>query len=258
MQQELLNYFSLPVLAIFSVVFFTLLSLFIYYISHRFFASSLIKSMQDNSLVYGSISSFSTILIAFMIIVLWQILLEARHSVDRESRALAKIILTDQALPPSVQHPLHAAIKNYIQLVVDEEWEMMRWGKSSPRAEEALDQIYDTLAEYNPKEGKESIFYQEIITYLNNASEARHDRLAKLKSIMPTSLFSIFILSLCLIILTNCLLDIKEKKSYFVYLIILNIFVGLNFAVILSLDYPFSGEISIDNQQFISLLRKIH
>lgn len=254
MQIWILNNFSIWQLIICSILFCTILSISMYVILHRYFPTFLAAYFPGNSYFFGILVTSSSVLFAFTIIILWQTLNVAKSTVEEEASALSKIRMNSATFPVEEKEKIKNAVHAYVDILVQEEWPVMRQGHFSLSATAALEKVYATIENYRPTDQLDQLFYREVLESFNVVYAARHARLEKLQSVIPPSLYSIILFSMFLLLLTGALLSAKEKGSQVTLLIIVSALIGVNFALITAFNYPFSGEISVSDEPFTAMV----
>lgn len=250
MRNFIVNYLPTPVFILLSILLIIILSLLIKHIITRYFPNYLLKGMEHGNAFYLVITNGCTILLAFTIIVLFQNQIAAKNYVDEEASALGKIIINSRVFPQNEQQLIDNAIKNYTLIVINEEWGLMKWGKFSPKAYTAMHNLFWIIQAYTPSNAKEEIFYKEILSQLETAYDNRHQRLDKLGAIIPPLFFSILAICLLLILFSTSMVEEKEKTTLRIYNLFANVVIALFFAIIISFDFPFAGDISVSPKAF--------
>ena len=220
-------------------------------IINRYFP--LVTHVDNQNLVYSMINVVSTyyaVLMGFVIIALWQSYNHAIVIVDTEASNLAIIVRDCAVFPKAFQNQLTSAVGEYIKYVIGDEWELMKWGKISPLAEHAFENIYKVLQDYTPQAGQESMFYNNIIAYLNNAQESRRQRILAIDSLLPDALRFIMIFGAVSIPLFLALIKIQNKNLHQFIIIIVSCILGFNLGFGLNLDYPFAGLVKVSPTQY--------
>src|SRR6266536_2315311 len=82
----------------------------------------------------GVLSGVYGILVAFMVVVVWERFETARDIVEREGNALDSVFRGARLLPQPAADQVHDAARKYAQVLIDEEWPAMEHGQGSPRA----------------------------------------------------------------------------------------------------------------------------
>ncbi len=72
------------------------------------------------------------VLLAFVVVVVWQHFNSASEAVEHEAQALADLLRDAQALPPGKRQEVHTRIRAYVDVVIADEWAVMREGRQSP------------------------------------------------------------------------------------------------------------------------------
>lgn len=207
--------------------------------------------MISNTLINILSASFS-ILLAFVIINTWNYRLQARASVAQEADYLSIILRESTVFPSEIKDKFIQSIKNYTIAVRVDEWKKMREGFESAQAWAALEALYKEVQSYQPITPHESIYYTQIVSHINALVAARRERLNQLESVIPKQLRQAIIVGSVLLVL---ILGAIRGESTFLNnmpVLLFSVVLGFNLALALSFDYPFSGDIIIDNHLLYS------
>jgi hypothetical protein len=91
--------------------------------------------------IYAVLGVAYAVLLGLMIIAVWENFKEAYDTVDQEATGLAEIAWLAHRLPEPEGSRIQELARSYGEVVVEEEWPLMREGRSSPRAWTLLDEI---------------------------------------------------------------------------------------------------------------------
>ncbi|MFO0750978.1 MAG: hypothetical protein U1F43_35690 [Myxococcota bacterium] len=73
-----------------------------------------------------TVGTIYTVLLAFVVFVVWSQFNDARSAVERSMQAkLVDLHRTTRALPPGMRAPIHAALAAYVEAVLGREWTAM-------------------------------------------------------------------------------------------------------------------------------------
>jgi VIT1/CCC1 family predicted Fe2+/Mn2+ transporter len=248
MHRWILNNFSTEWLLFFSAAICIGIAFATQALSRRYLPRFQLTFFSDNTYFARALVTSTSILFAFTIIVLWQNLIFTKDLVTKEADAFSKIILHSKIFPSEERKRIEKAIGEYLQIVINKEWPLMREGKSSADAETAIANIDAAFEAYSPKTAFEQIFYKEVLTHFSEAYEARHARLEKVASVIPAELYAVIVLVMLLLLIAGALIKAPEAHSHKFWLLVTSTVIGVNLAIITTFDYPFSGEISVDNK----------
>lgn len=108
----------------------------------------------------GVAATLFGLLLAFVIIIGYQNLLDADDSVSREAGALSSIVRDSAAFPAPGGANVRLAVGTYVRAVVNDEWpQMHRSGTASPVAAQGLDDISAAIRAFKPASSAETAFY---------------------------------------------------------------------------------------------------
>ncbi|MGQ3890185.1 DUF4239 domain-containing protein [Legionella sp. CNM-1927-20] len=230
----------LTVIAYLSVIISTQLITFPIDKDHRSLSNSLIRIL----------SAGFSVLLAFIIINTWNYLLKTQDDIAKEADALATMIRNINVFPAPEKDKIMAGIGNYTVLVRTQEWALMKEGKESPEAWNALNNLFVILQSFDPKTSLERIYYSQAVRNLDTIVEARRNRLSRLTSIIPKELSSSLIIGSIFLVI---ILGLVRGESDFLNttpILFFAIVFGFNLAIALSFDYPYSGDIAVSNRLF--------
>lgn len=209
---------------------------------HRIIANNLI----------GILSGGFSILLAFVIINTWNYRLQTRASVAKEADLLSIMTRDSEIFSQPFSKKLKNAIGRYTVAVRKDEWEKMTEGKTSPYAWISLEALYKEIRAYKPINAQESFYYGQIIGKLDGLLAARRERLNQLESVIPKELRQAIVIGAILLALILGGIRGEDDLLNTMPVLLFSGILGFNLALALSFDYPFSGDISINNQIFYS------
>ena len=234
-------------------VIFMVLAAGIYWLLRHVFPTFTEKrgNLQAHAILVGILASTYGIMLGFIIVILWQASEHVRGTVSAEASELALIVADSYALPAPERQKIFNAVAHYIKIVRTDEWEAMRnaVGGSAKRSF-TPGLLFKTMISYQPQTDSQRIFYQEIITHLNKVVAYRRERLDASSSALPATLRTIIVISAMLIIIFICVLQSQRKKPDLLKILLVSAVMAANIGLIFVLDYPFSGDISIDSHAF--------
>ncbi|STX52444.1 Uncharacterised protein [Legionella busanensis] len=251
MARELINAVPFWWLVILCISVLTIISYLAVIISTQLITVPIDKDHRSlsNALIRILSTGFS-VLLAFIIINTWNYLLETQDDIATEADALAAMVRNINVFPAPEKNKLMAGIRDYTILVRTQEWTLMKEGKESPDAWNALNNLFFTLQSFDPKTNLEKIYYSQCLKNLDTILNARRDRLSRLTSIIPEKLSSSLIIGSIFLVV---ILGLIRGESGFLNttpILFFSIVFGFNVAIALSFDYPYSGDISVSNRLF--------
>ncbi len=124
-------------------------------------------------IIYGATYVLYGITLAFSLYLGNQEANEARETVEREAGSLEGLFEIAQQLPQPQRDRIQELTESYARIVVEEEWPLMERGQESPQAEARIDELQETVVEYEPDTSAEQALYSQGITLAFDLEEER-------------------------------------------------------------------------------------
>jgi tryptophan-rich sensory protein len=186
------------------------------------------------------------VLLAFVVVIVWQQFDEARADADREAAVLLAVSHDGVVLGDVGPDP-RQALHDYADAIVRSEWpQMSRFHRESREADEALDRVWAAFRSVKPRTASDSAFYEQAISGLHTASESRRKRIATSGTGIPATLWIVLIVGAVISIAFTYLFGVKNLRVQILLVASLASLVGLVLALVLSLDLPFTGGMAVD------------
>ena len=203
-----------------------------------------------SSQMLGVVAAMFGLLLAFVIVIAYQNFGDTEGNVIQEADDLAAIARDSEAFGEPDAARVKGAIGTYVRIVVDEEWPRMRDGHDSARAWDAMNGVFAALQSVEPRSPAAVAFYEDSVRHLNTALDARRDRLADAGGGFPWVLGVLLGVGALIILGYAVLVGSTSFWFHAVGAGTLAVVIGLSLVVLLSLNYPFSGDLAIDSKPF--------
>jgi hypothetical protein len=189
----------------------------------------------------GSISANYGFILGFIIVTLWKELYEVKAFVMQEAEYLSLLVYNMSAFPLSTQNEIMNGIEQYIKIIIQEEWPLMRLGQVSEKTIPTLSKLFHIIQSYSPETKVESAFYNQFISNLNKVIEFRRRRFEYLDSSLSDVMRFMLIFGVLVILSLISLLDSQSQKIKILAITLASSMLSLNLSLALLLDYPFTG-----------------
>jgi hypothetical protein len=198
----------------------------------------------------GLLAAVYGIVLAFVIVALYDDYKDAEANVRAESIAVAQLVGDVGAFPQPVEAELVATLARYVEIVRNEEWDLMADGESSDRAGMTLVDFGRLLQGYEPTTASESAFYDEAVDKLNDVVSERQERLHRAESSLPTPFQVLLLAGAAILIVFLYFLGGPSPRAQTLVVAGLAVVIGFNLLLALVLDYPFAGDIAVSDEPF--------
>ena len=204
--------------------------------------------------IYAVLGVAYAVLLAFVVIAVWQNYETAKTNVDTEANELAGVYFLASQLPEPQRTHVQDLARRYARVVVEEEWSMMEQGQTSPRADSLLRQLRSKLLEFDPSTEREQVLYEGGLTQLHDALDARRSRLLEVREGIPSLLWVVLVVGGVITVSFTYLFGLKSNLAHALMVAALTLLICAILFTIGEFDYPFSGVVEIRPDAFREML----
>jgi len=199
-----------------------------------------------------------TVLLAFIAIAAWEDLSKASDVVKSEASLVQNLYydaggFDEKALTTELQDHL----RRYLHMVVEREWPEQQAGRISDAAAPVLRHTFYALADFEPKSHGDIIMMQEMLHALNELYNTRQARLEAAEGHIPSSVWWVILFLGFLIVGFTAFLGVRSLWVHFVMLAGFTTAIVVVLNLIVQLDFPFRGEISVSVAPFVRVLSEM-
>jgi Protein of unknown function (DUF4239) len=205
--------------------------------------------------IYAVLGVAYAVVLAFMLIAVWQDYNTAQTNVESEANELAGVYFLASRLPEPERTHVQDLARMYARVVVEQEWPMMEQGQTSPRADSLLGQLRFELLEFDPHTRGEQVLYERGLTDLHNAVDARRSRLLQVREGIPNLLWVVLVVGGVITVSFTYLFGLKSNVAHALMVAALTLLICAILFTIGEFDYPFSGVVEIRPEAFREALR---
>jgi hypothetical protein len=200
--------------------------------------------------IYAVLGVAYAVLLAFVVIAVWQDYETAKTNVDSEAHELAGVYFLASQLPEPERTRIRDLARTYARVVVEEEWPLMERGQTSPRAESLLSQLRLQILEFDPSTEGEQVLYERGLTQLHDATDARRSRLLEVREGIPELLWVVLVGGGVVTVSFTYLFGLKSNAAHALMVAALTLVICGILFTIGEFDYPFSGVVEIRPDAF--------
>jgi len=206
--------------------------------------------------IYAVLGVVYAVLLALVVIAVWEDYGRARETVESEANAVAEIFWLAHELPEPEHLRLQELARSYAREVVEEEWLLMEQGEASLRGWVLIDDIRATLQGYEPRTAAEAALYSEGLDQVEELADARRMRLVVSRQGMPAVLWVALVFGGVAAVGFTYLFGLENTWTHRLMVVALASVIALILFTIGALEYPFSGGASISTGAFDLILER--
>jgi fumarate reductase subunit D len=214
------------------------------------------REAQNNvaGFIYAVLGVAYAVLLAFVVIAVWQDYKTAQTTAESEANELAGVYFLASQLPEPQRTHVQDLARSYARVVVEQEWPMMEQGQTNPRADSLLRQLRLELLEFDPSTQGEQVLYEQGLTDLHNAIDARRSRLLEVREGIPSLLWVVLVVGGVITVSFTYLFGLKSNVAHALMVAALTLLICGVLFTIGEFNNPFSGPVEIQPEAFREVL----
>jgi uncharacterized protein DUF4239 len=137
-----------------------------------------------------TIGGIYAVLLAFIVVIVWNQFNEARGLIEREASALVDLHRTASGLPAGTRTEIQDGLREYVDAVLTDEWRAMHTGNEAviEHVGHRLDAVWLAMHRCRPTDACQQTVYGEVLSHFNELADLRTSRLSAARARVPTSM----------------------------------------------------------------------
>jgi hypothetical protein len=214
--------------------------------------------------IYAALGVIYAVLLALVVIAVWQQYQAADETVEQEANATAEIAWLAHRLPEPRGSHIQELCRSYAEEVVHKEWPLMEQGKpplmtqtrGTPTGWIMIDDIRANLQDFDPHTKAEEQLYAEGLEQIQNLNDARRMRLVASEEGVPAVLWSVLIFGGIAAVSFTYLFGMQNTWAHRLMVVTLAAVIGLVLFTVGALGHPFEGGARIGTGAFDLILER--
>ncbi len=206
--------------------------------------------------IYAVLGVIYAVLMALVVIAVWEDFATARDTAEREASELADVFRLAHPLPDPEGRQLQELARSYAQVVVEEEWALMAQGRTSPRAWDLLDDMTLQLEKVEVRTKADLVLYGEALDRTNELADARNARLVEAGEGIPTVLWGVLVVGGIMVVGFTYLFGLENTLVHMLMVAALALVISSVLFTIGVLEHPFSGNVRVGPEAFELVLER--
>jgi hypothetical protein len=214
--------------------------------------------------IYAALGVIYAVLLALVVIAVWEEYDAASETVEQEANAVAEIAWLAHRLPEPEGAHIQELARSYAQDVIDEEWPLMEQGQAplmtqveqTPAGWTLIDEIRANLQEFQPRTPADEQLYAEGLDQVQRLADARRMRLVAAEEGVPAVLWAVLIFGGIAAVSFTYLFGLENTWAHRLMVVTLAAVIGLVLFTIGVLEHPFSGGARIGTGAFDLILER--
>jgi hypothetical protein len=207
--------------------------------------------------IFSTLGVVYAVLLAFVIVIVWQDFDRTQNDVLNEANYYADIYRDSNGLSEPFRSELLASYDDYINAIIVDEWPRLARGERSMIVQEKSDKNWKLYAGYSPKTDVEKIYYEEILTKMNDAGELRRTRIIDAGQGVHPVLWAVLLLGGFITVAFTFFFGSENLGAQLIMTTLLAVVIALILFTILIMDFPYTGDMAIQPAAFQQILANL-
>jgi len=200
--------------------------------------------------IFLTAGTIYAVLLAFIVIAVWQTYGEAADNAAEESSTLTTLYRQTNGLPDLQQHQLRELQRRYTELVIKDEWpKQAATGAASAPARKSIGDLYRSYKTMDPKVASSPVGVEFLQTMRAVATD-RNRRLTQAAEQLPALLWVVLIAGGVIVVGMTFFIYMDVTWPHVLYSGLMACLIGTLLFMTLLLNRPFNGPLGILPDQF--------
>ena len=141
-------------------------------------------------------------------------------------------------------------LTSYVKSVIDDDWPAMERGHTSHDTTRALNDVYGAALKSNPAGARDSAVLAEIFHQLDQITQARRERIVVGAGVVPGMIWAVLVMGGVITVASAFFFGSENLRAQLLMTGMLSVIVFTALLVIVSINYPFTGPVSVSPEPF--------
>ena len=188
------------------------------------------------------------VLLAFVVIVVWEKFSAAENTVALEAGAVVTVYRLSDGLDEDQAAAVKAATSSYLKQAVEGDWPAMAAGGEDETTNAALNAVYSPVLAFVPSDARGEVALSAVLDQLDVITQARRARLVVARGIVPGIVWLVLFAGAFVTVGFTFFFGTENLKAQAVMTGALAFLIFGGLLIIIAIDHPFAGTVSVDPQ----------
>lgn len=225
---------------------------------HRYFRHvDFIAHNEVAGFIVAVVGVMYAVLLAFLTVIVWEHFAQSEERAQAEVDAATDVWRYDRLLPARTAQQIRDDLGRYAEVIANDEWPKMRNGESSPEAQRLIIRLIDAAASAPVNGAQQANLQNHLLDRVQTMADLRRHRISDSRSGIPLVLWVGLLIGAVTLIGFLYLFGVKNFTAQLLMTAATATMIGISFGLILELDYPFRGYVSVSPERWVALHQDI-
>ena len=200
---------------------------------------------------FATIAVFYAVLVGLIAIAVWGNYTGIDGIVSNEAVSSSDVYRDIESYPPAVRDEVRGNLRAYVSFVIQREWPAHRSGaRLPPDGDLLLHKAAQGLTTFEPATAGQQAMHVQTLRDLDDLFSNRRLRLEAVDSHLPGLMWLVVLAGAAVLIFMSYFFCAEKNALHLLLTVGLSVLIGLVIFLILALDRPLIGSISVDASSF--------
>jgi len=191
------------------------------------------------------------VIISFMLFAAWTSFSSAITNANAEANAAINLSRVADTLPTLQRDQVRTLVRQYIEVILYDEWPAMNRNELSPESHEIVRQLWSALAHTAIANDTQQVGLDHAYTELSSMTEHRRIRQEQARQHLPGILWAVLLFGSVITVSYACLFGAENLTLHAIQVSGLSLLIALSLAAIADLSRPYQGAAHVEPYGFI-------
>jgi hypothetical protein len=204
------------------------------------------------------IGTLLTVMLAFVVISVWQDYEEQRKRTVLEACILGNLYRDSRGLNPDTENRIQQKIVTYTTDIVEKAWPSLKQNMESRETWMSFNLLYGDVIRYMPENEREKIVMIRMTEHMNSLATYRRMRILRNQNpVIPPVLWGTIICGSIITLIFSFLFTLNNRKLHHLMILSVSVMYGLIFSFMILMNYPYRSSVQISSKPLQHLLSDV-
>ncbi|MFO1143460.1 MAG: DUF4239 domain-containing protein [Amaricoccus sp.] len=188
------------------------------------------------------------VLLAFVVIVVWEKFSDAENTVAMEAGAVATVYRLSPGLGVTSASAVTKSMTDYLDAAIQYDWPAMAAGGEDPTTNGALNAAYGVVLAGVPADARASAALAAILDQLDQITQARRARIVLASGIVPDIVWLVLFAGAFVTVGFTYFFGAENLKAQTLMTGGLSLLIFAGLLIIIAIDHPFGGTVHVTSE----------
>jgi len=201
---------------------------------------------------FATVGVLYAVLLAFVVVVVWEKYNQADSDVAREAAASATVYRLSYGLDDQHGSAIRQALTTYLDTAIKQDWPAMEEGKGSEAASQAMSALYAAVLKFHAQQN-DSIVLAELLRQLDTVSVSRRARILAANGAVPDILWVTLFGGAFLTVCFTFFFGVENVRAQALMTGALTLLTFAGLLTVIAIDQPFGGGVRVPPAALVTI-----